>query len=725
MNTRAICRFGLRSPAAMYAATCAAVCVVFNAYAAWLDEAWPHRQKVTIAGTLAAAETLTNFPALVQITAQDNPIFRKAQTNAQDIVFTAADGVTRLAHEIDSFGPDAAGNRVLNAWVRVPELAPGVETVLYLYYGNPVAGDQQDGGTVWEEYAGVWHLEEEKSGIDWGRLLYRDSTTNANHGRDLVSTNSLVGRIGNGSGMDGDDYIQLSRTLYTTNDFTITAWVNPDRLDWEPIAGDQYNRYFMLLNSSQLIGRSAYSNEGHEATYGYNANLETGVWQHVAFRSTGEEGSARGFYKNGAQLSASLRMLNLPLAADPWTLIGSWARSSGNGKFFHGILDEVRISDKALPPAWLDAEYRNASAPSAYVTVEEEEGAAPSWPAAYFAHRQEVAVAPGMTQAVLTNFPMLVAITDPAHPLFASAAADGGDILFTAADGVTPLPHEIERYSAAAPASLYAWVRLPVLYPAAPTRFYLYYGRNSAFAAINKTNVWSEGYLGVWHLSEPVTHGQTNYESTASAAHGVFQDAGGQGDGDAAGKIAGAVAFGGVEDHYVLTPGVQCSSNGFTVSAWVNCASTNQNRIFESSDRTTAYFGVWRDRALVSVYSDGSSWGQKIAQGTSGSIREGVWHHLAAVCVPPRITLYRDGNYNAQSTLFTNVYNQIRAKYIGGYMSTNFPFYGLVDEVRVSSALRTPEWIKACYQTQNEPGAALSFMPPEYRAPRGTMITVR
>ena len=352
MNTRAIWRFGLRSPAAMYAATCAAVCVVFNAYAAWLDDAWPHRQKVTIAGTLAAAETLTNFPALVQITAQDNPIFRKAQTNAQDVVFTAADGVTRLAHEIDSFGPDAAGNRVLNAWVRVPELAPGAETVLYLYYGNPVAGDQQDGGTVWAEYAGVWHLEEERPGLNTAAQLYRDSTTNGYHGTDGVSTNSLVGRIGNGSGMDGDDYIQLSRTLYTTNDFTITAWVNPDRIDWEAIAGDNNNRYFMLLTPSHLIGRSAVSNTTHESSYGYNANLETGVWQHVAFRSTGEEGSARGFYKNGAQLVAiSTPVLNLPLAADPWTLIGSWARGTGNAKFFHGILDEVRISDKALPPA--------------------------------------------------------------------------------------------------------------------------------------------------------------------------------------------------------------------------------------------------------------------------------------------------------------------------------------------------------------------------------------
>ncbi|MDD4017277.1 MAG: DUF2341 domain-containing protein [Kiritimatiellae bacterium] len=274
-----------------------------HAHAAWLDDAWAHRQKVTISGTLATDQTLTNFPVLVQIAEQDNPVFRKTQTNAQDIVFTAADGVTRLAHEIDSFRPDAAGSQVMNAWVRVPELAPGVETELYLYYGNPTVDDQQDRGTVWAEYAGVWHLEEEKSGMDWARQLYRDSTTNAYHGRDIVSTNSVVGRIGNGSGMDGDDYIEFNRPLYTTNDFTVTAWAYPERLSWEAIAGDNLSRYFMLYSSSQMIGRSAVSNATHTETYGAGANLQVGQWQHVAFRSQGRKAPSSSFIKTAHSLA--------------------------------------------------------------------------------------------------------------------------------------------------------------------------------------------------------------------------------------------------------------------------------------------------------------------------------------------------------------------------------------------------------------------------------------
>jgi len=701
----------------------AAACLFLFAWsaradAAWLDSDWPNRQKVTVAGALAS-EPLTNFPVLVQFSEQTNALFRKCQTNGQDIVFTAADGVTRLAHEIDSYS--ARGTKLLNAWVRVPELSPSSDTVLYMYYGNPSAADQQDRATLWADYAGVWHLGEDRPGLNTTTAVYRDSTTNAYHGWDYVSTNSAAGRVGNGVNLDGDDYVQFIRTLNTTNDFTITAWARPTQLNWEAIIGDPTSRYLALLSATALLGRSSISNGGHNTIYGNNANLTSNTWHHVAFRSTGEAGATRRLYQNGTNVTAGTNFsLAPPLNADPWSLIGNW----GYSKYFHGVLDEVRVSDKALPPAWFEAECRNVSAPAAYVSFGAEEGtAAAPWPTTRFAYRQEITVWPDVTVASLTNFPLLVAVTNQDNHLFSVAAADGRDILFTDSDGVTRLPYETERY-AASPAALYAWVRVPVLHAAAPTRMYLYYGRNSDFARPDKTNVWSAGYLGVWHLNEAVGNGQTNYDSSASAAHGVFKDPNGRGGGDAVGKIAGADAFAGFDDHHVLTPGVPCSSNGFTVSAWVSVVSTNLDGIFESSSQGQAYFRTQRAQALVSVYCDGSEYSQKLAYSAAGSIREGVWHHLTAVCVPPRITVYRDGNYDGQSAVFTNLYNQPRANYIGRYVGNNYAFKGSVDELRVSGVTRTPEWIKACYLNQNEPGAHLSFEPPEVNVSFGTLISI-
>ena len=690
-----------------------------HADAAWFHSDWPNRRKVTIAAALAP-ETLTNFPVLVQFSDQTNVLFRMCQTNGQDIVFTAADGVTRLAHEIDSYS--ARGTKLLNAWVRVPELSPSSDTVLYMYYGNPAVADQQDRANLWADYAGVWHLEEDLPGSNTATVVYRDSTTNACHGRDCVSTNSVAGRVGNGANLDGDDYVQFIRTLNTTNDFTITAWARPTRLSWEAIIGDATSRYLMLFSASALIGRSAVSNAVHTETYGTNAGLTTDAWQHVVFRSTGENGAVRTFYKNGAALASSaLPVLSLPLSADPWSMIGKWG--STDARYFHGVLDEVRVSDKTLPTAWFDAEYRNASSPAAYVTFgpEEGSGAAP-WPSLRFAYRQEILVWPGVTAAALTNFPMLVAVTNQDNHVFSVAEADGRDIMFTDIDGVTRLPHEIERYAAVAPSSLYAWVRVPVLHAAAPTRLYLYYGRNSSFDRPDKTNVWSEGYLGVWHLNEAVSNGQTNYDSSASAAHGVFKDPSGRGGGDAVGKIAGADEFAGFDDHYVLTPGVLCSSNGFTVSAWVNDAKTNAFRIYESGLDNRNYAGVNASAAgIVSVHT---GQGQRTATTASGAIREGVWHYLVGVCAAPNTRIYRDGVYVAPSASFTNLTAQLRGLYIGRYVSPNYAFNGRVDELRISGVTRTPEWIKACYLSQNEPGAYLSFEPPEVNVSVGTLISI-
>ena len=157
--------------------------------------------------------------------------------------------------------------------------------------GNPAATNQQDKATLWADYAGVWHLGEDQPGLNGAAEVYKDSTTNACHGKDWVSTNSVAGRVGNGANLDGDDYVALIRTLYTTNDFTITAWPRPTRTDWEPIIGDSSSRYFMLHTATALIGRSSISNGGHQVVYGNNAILTTNTWHHVVYRSTGEAGA--------------------------------------------------------------------------------------------------------------------------------------------------------------------------------------------------------------------------------------------------------------------------------------------------------------------------------------------------------------------------------------------------------------------------------------------------
>ena len=78
------------------------------------------------------------------------------KNDGADILFTAPYGITKLSHEIETY---SAATGQLIAWVQVPSLTPATNTVLFLYYGNASAANQQNPAGVWDSnFEGVWHL---------------------------------------------------------------------------------------------------------------------------------------------------------------------------------------------------------------------------------------------------------------------------------------------------------------------------------------------------------------------------------------------------------------------------------------------------------------------------------------------------------------------------------------------------------------------------------------
>ena len=71
---------------------------------------------------------------------------------------------------------------------------------------------------------------------------------------------------------------------------------------------------------------------------------------------------------------------------------------------------------------------------------------------------------------------------------FTKAQSNGGDIRFTASDGVTLLPYWIESWNAGS-SSASLWVKVPSI-PAAGATVYLYYGNSSATSAANGFNTF-------------------------------------------------------------------------------------------------------------------------------------------------------------------------------------------------------------------------------------------
>ena len=193
----------------------------------WFGAQWGFRQQITISASMAPSDQ-TDFPAFVKITDQLNPLFDNAQADGDDILFTADDGVSKLDHEVEYY--QSTGTEELDAWVRIANLSSTSDTVIYMYYGNSGALNQENVNGVWDAgFAGVWHLKEEQAGT--GNLgLYRDSTANNNHGDDYVSATGQDGQINSGQEFDGvSDYVDFGNdaSLDITGGITIEAWVKP------------------------------------------------------------------------------------------------------------------------------------------------------------------------------------------------------------------------------------------------------------------------------------------------------------------------------------------------------------------------------------------------------------------------------------------------------------------------------------------------------------------
>lgn len=124
----------------------------------WYNPSWGFRKTITIDHTkvsTSGGETYVGFPVLVS-EATDASLAAHAKSNGFDILFTSSDGTTKINHELETFN-SATGKLV--AWVQVSGLSTSVDSVLYMYYGNPGASDQQNVAGTWDShYKGVYHL---------------------------------------------------------------------------------------------------------------------------------------------------------------------------------------------------------------------------------------------------------------------------------------------------------------------------------------------------------------------------------------------------------------------------------------------------------------------------------------------------------------------------------------------------------------------------------------
>ena len=335
---------------------------------------WPYRKEIVI-NHLLVHSNLINFPVVIEIN-DDIDLSSNTQDDFDDILFTN-DSISwytsytddKLSHEIENYD-SSDGN--LTVWVNVTSLSSTTDTKLYMYYGNPSCGDQQDVEGTWNDnFALVHHLNEDSG-------LHYDSTINSNDGTCSGGVNQdTFGMIDGADDFDGsDDLIDIpahtSHDLY--DELTISLWIKPGQ-----VYDSSLTDYVVLLNRQQPEVDDSYllaiNSDGRLHLGSSGGNIQSthnswgaDTWYHVVgtYRSTltGE------LYINGSQETLSVNNYDSMSSVDRNIEIGGVV---GYGDFFDGIIDEIRILNKALSSGWVSTEYNNQYDPSNFYNIGGEE----------------------------------------------------------------------------------------------------------------------------------------------------------------------------------------------------------------------------------------------------------------------------------------------------------------------------------------------------------------
>jgi hypothetical protein len=196
---------------------------------------------------------------------------------------------------------------------------------------------------------GAWGFDEASG------TTVTDASPTANAGTVVGALRSTTGRFGGALSFDGvNDRVTVPDVgaLDLTTGMTLEAWVSPTAVnDWRTVMLKERsgNLVYSLYGSSDNGRPSAFVQTPLEVDVRATAALAVNTWAHLA--ST-YDGSTLRLYVNGTQVAS--RAVSGSITASTGVLSiggnGSW------GEWFAGLIDEVRVYNRALSAAEVAAD---------------------------------------------------------------------------------------------------------------------------------------------------------------------------------------------------------------------------------------------------------------------------------------------------------------------------------------------------------------------------------
>ena len=709
---------------------------------------------ITFPGYTSSA-TLTDFPVLIRLSASRNAFEYRKCPNGASLRFSDANG-NLLAHEIDTW--NAEGESLV--WVKVPSLTASTKIVAHYDCASPVAA--LPATQVWSNgYVGVWHLGEDARPLvdstGHGLNFTKSCTISGkddgyfDNRMEFASSGIVGASVAFDKGTAGDHLGGLFAydTEQTRMDGFAVATLEFWSFERESIPTNGNPRYlvskytgsstfaYMITEQARDHRYASQLRRVDNTNFSVNPN-SAGVrklneWTHsvYVYDSVNKHGYA---YMNGVDRTngtytpdQTVRTIDVPLC------LGN--RDCNSAYAFPGSFDELRLSSVARSAAWVKA---------TYATVWDDEFALYTKPNDWeeYTHSFTVSFTNYTGSTTLTDFPVLVKVSTNNIPGFLytdCTKPNGGDLRFADAGG-NVLDSEVDTWDTNGVSTV--WVKVPSL--SAATTIKAHYGWVFA-PPVDSKAVWSNGYVGVWHLGESArplrnstaTTGVDFTRSNNSASDpGHYDDCIAFAESGAAGRAVRFSAYTGEDEAMRVRGGLiaydpqnrLCGFDAISLEIWakVDAFDTTGTRFLLA--RRVTITGNIKLRPYNITYAKSrkacSSFGLDNGQNDANSNAD----HSSAV-MPESL----DGSWNYHCFQYDNAAtyhtNYLNGAYSGrvsnntGFSvlaptaesficlgndnapssaySTNPPqvFNGAVDELRISNVARSAAWVKATYDT--------------------------
>jgi biopolymer transport protein ExbB len=323
-------------------------------------------------------------------------------------------------------------------------------------------------------------------------------------------------------------------------------------------------------------------------------------------------------------------------------------------------------------------------------------GQARAWWNDDWAYRKEIdfdlTAAGADIKGPLTDIPVLVRLSLGNFQYFSDANGDGSDLRFIGADDKTPLKFHIERFDTQTQTAL-LWVRMPQLAGGAKTdKVYLYYGNKKAVAAADAGGTYDTNQALVYHFGAPKGSPQdsTAYKSEPSAFGPEIVTTS---------LIGSGVHFGGAQAIAIPANGSvhMTAAKGFTLSAWLRIAAsqTNANVAQLADGGHELVLGINGNQAFAR-FSPAAGTPVTVTQSTQ--LTSNDWHHVGVIIGDGHLTLVVDGVEAGQADAKAEDMGGVLM--IGGSAANSQYLTGDIDELEVSNAARSVDYLRAAARSQ-------------------------